>query len=88
MNCKKNQEHRNIATLSLQLRSYKKYLNFQVLLKLMEIFSLILTEVVETTCSFAVCFWQEKNNYLFGKMTLVPNTQGYHVDYEVEFKRK
>ena len=24
LNCKKNQEHRNIATLSLQLRSYKK----------------------------------------------------------------
>ena len=24
LNCKKNQEHRNIAPLSLQLRSYKK----------------------------------------------------------------
>ena len=28
LNCKKNQEHRNIASLSLQLRSYKKDISF------------------------------------------------------------
>ena len=28
LNCKKNQEHRNIATLSLQLRSYKKHYSY------------------------------------------------------------